>query len=84
MVRKQIYLEYQQEKRLKQLSRKLGLTEAELIRQAIDNALATDVAVVSLSSEVWEQEKGFIRSLIGQGPVSGGRRWTRQELYGEQ
>lgn len=83
MIRKQIYIEPQQEKRLKQLSREQGVTEAELIRQAIDQAQAseTNLGNVLLSTEAWEREKVFIRKLMAKGCVTGGRRWRREELY---
>ncbi|MFN4218720.1 MAG: CopG family transcriptional regulator [Candidatus Bipolaricaulia bacterium] len=85
MIRKQVYLEDRQEKRLKQLSKKLKRSEAELIRQAIDQALATDTTLLARDLEAWEQEKAFIRTLMGQRvasrPRPGSRRWTREELY---
>ena len=81
MIRKQIYLEHKQERFLKQLSRKLGRSEAELIRQAIDQALAMDT-IVATDLEAWEQEKAFIRRLMAQKPLRrSGRRWMREELY---
>lgn len=36
------------------------------------------------AQEAWEEERAFIESLIGQGPVAGGRTWTREELYEER
>lgn len=80
MIRKQVYLEDRQERRLKQLSKKFGQSEAELIRQAIDQALATDT-ILATDLVAWEQEKAFIRSLMAQKPTRRGRRWTREELY---
>ncbi|MCS6937458.1 MAG: ribbon-helix-helix domain-containing protein [Candidatus Bipolaricaulota bacterium] len=82
MIRKQVYLEHQQEKRLKQLSKKFGQSEAELIRQAIDQALATDATLFVRDLESWEREKAFIRRLMAQKPVHrGSQRWTREDLY---
>ncbi len=83
MIRKQVYVEDRQEKRLKQLSKKLGRSEAELIRQAIDQALATDT-ILATDLKAWEQEKAFIRGLMAQKPTRRGRRWTREELYEEE
>jgi len=31
--------------------------------------------------EAWRSEQRFIRSMIDEGPLPGGRRWTREELY---
>ncbi len=41
-VRKQIYLEPEQNRQIKQLSARKGKTEAEIIREAIDNYLITN------------------------------------------
>lgn len=84
MIRKQVYLERQQERHLKRLSQRLGRSEAELIRQAIDQGLAADVALLAPDLEAWEQEKAFIRNFIAQKPLRRRRRWTREELYEEE
>ncbi len=85
MIRKQVYLEHQQEKYLKQLSKRLGQSEAELIRQAIDQALAADATLLATDLEAWEQEKAFIRSLMARKPLRrSSRRWAREELYEEK
>lgn len=82
MIRKQVYLERHQERHLKRLSKRLGRSEAELIRQAIDQGLA--VALLAPDLEAWEQEKAFIRNLMAQKPLRRRRRWTREELYKEE
>lgn len=80
MIRKQVYIGREQEEALKRWSAELGISEAEIIRQAIASQTLRlrrrfrDVAA-------WRSEQEFIRSLIEQGPVPGGRRWTREELY---
>lgn len=84
MIRKQVYLEHQQERHLKRLSKKLGRSEAELIRRAIDQALAADATPVARDVSAWEREKAFIRSLMAQKPLRRRRRWTRAELYEEE
>jgi len=79
-VRKQIYLEPGQVKRLKQLSRDTGLPEAELIRQALDQQ-GPRVTSRQYDRTMWERERAFIEHLIQQGPVSGGRTWRREDLH---
>ena len=80
MVRKQVYIEPRQETLLKRLARDTGVTEAEIIRQAIDRQ--TQVTLFSRRDlNAWRQERAFIQSLIQQGPVPGGRRWRREDLY---
>jgi hypothetical protein len=83
MVRKQIYIEPQQEELLKQAAMETGMTEAEIIRQALD-LWDEHVARRRRAQEAWEEERAFIESLIAQGPSPGGRTWTREELYEER
>jgi len=79
-VRKQVYIEPRQEAVLKRLGKEHGLTEAELIRRAIDQFTRTlhfpwrDLAA-------WEAERAYIQNLIRQGPVAGKRTWRREELH---
>jgi hypothetical protein len=80
MVRKQIYIEQEQELLLKQLSEELGKPESEIIRQAI-NAQARNLHYLQRDQKAWEDEKKFIQALIASGPVPGQRIWTRDGLY---
>ncbi|MFN8473195.1 MAG: ribbon-helix-helix domain-containing protein [Anaerolineae bacterium] len=79
-VRKQIYLEPEQEARLKQLSAETGVPEAEIIREAIERHL-DEVKARERRIAAWEAEKEFIRQLMQLGPVAGGRTWRREDLY---
>lgn len=83
MVRKQVYIEPRQEAILKGLTRMLGLSEAEIIRQAIDRQTSTLPAGVR-DLEAWEREKAFIARRMADGPVSSTRRWSRDEIYEER
>jgi hypothetical protein len=78
MVRKQVYIESRQETLLKRAAQETGLTEAEIVRQALDLWAERQRAL-----QVWREERAFIESLIAKGPVAGGRTWTRKELYKE-
>ena len=80
-VRKQIYIEPRQEQTLKRLARLRGDSEAEIIRQAID-AFTTISRIPPRDMTVWEAEKAYIRSLMAQGPVEGGRRDRRHQRSG--
>ena len=79
MLRKQIYINQEQDTQLKRLSRQSGESEAELIRQAIDNQVKT----ISLKRDflAWQDEAKYIKKLINQAEVVGGRSWTREELH---
>jgi hypothetical protein len=80
MVRKQIYIEQDQERLLKRLSKELGKPEAEIIRQAI-NAQTQSLKLIQRDLKAWEEERKFIEGLIAAGPVPGRRTWTRESLY---
>ncbi|MEW6227219.1 MAG: ribbon-helix-helix domain-containing protein [Bacillota bacterium] len=83
MIRKQFYIDPQQEALLKRCAKELGITEAELVREALDTYTwsgARDHRDLS----AWKEEKAFLESLMKEGPVSGGRRWTRDDLHERQ
>jgi len=80
MVRKQVYIAPHQEKLLKKMSKELGRSEAELIRQGIDLYLQAGLSAVP-DPGAWEEAKAFIRRLIEQGSVKGKRQWKREEIY---
>ena len=85
MVRKQIYIEKRQRAQLKRAAKAHGLSEAELIRQAIDQKLAGGGKGLPRDPEAWERAMALMRSLQAQGPLPNRRRkWTREELYEER
>ena len=79
-VRKQVYIEPHHEAILKRLSRERGITEAEIIRQAIEEHTSA-LRLPRRDLRAWEAERAFIQNLIRQGPVSGRRTWRRGDLY---
>ena len=78
-VRKQVYIEPHQEEILKRLTRETGISEAELIRQAIDRHTRTFIPRPDLKA--WEKERIFIVHLMQQDPAPGQRTWQREELH---
>jgi hypothetical protein len=80
MVRKQIYLGREQDEQIKSRAAITGLSESEVIRQAIDRGLSAP-QVVPPKSGVWERELRYMRELEAKGPVPGGRMWKREDLY---
>lgn len=78
--RKQIYIEPAQEILLKRVSDESGVSEAELIRQAITLHL-TARRHVHRDKRAWEAERAFIAQRMSQGPLAGGRQWRRDDLY---
>ena len=83
-VRQQIYIEKRQEARLKRAAKAHGMSEAELIRQAIDQRLAAGARGLPPAPAAWERAMALMRSLQAQGALANRRRsWTRDELYEE-
>jgi len=85
MVRKQIYLPRKQNLLLKRLAKQRRISEAEVIRQALEREVEQVTPVIHDSTVAWEEITLFVEkrkaSLAGKGkPV----RWNRQELYEER
>ncbi len=85
MVRKQIYIDKRQKAQIKRAAKARGVSEAELIRQAIDQQLAGNAKGLPRDPEAWARAIALMRSLQAQGPLPNRRRtWTREELYEER
>lgn len=83
MVRKQVYIRPDQEGLLKRRAKKLGVTEAELIRRGIDQTSGASADIAS-DHAAWEEELAFIRERARLLPgLAQPRTWTRAELYEE-
>lgn len=77
MIRKQVYIEERHEALLKRRARALGTTEAELIRQALDNSLSQGAG--GISDQAWQQALAAMHERRG---LAGKKRsWQREELY---
>lgn len=80
MIRKQVYIESRQERLLKERAKKYRVTEAALIRQAIDRGLErTSTRAPDL--EAWKAVERFI-ALRRKGRARQVKRtWRRDDLY---
>ena len=80
LVRKQFYITRSQDRQLKEKAKEYGMSEAELVRKALD----LQISKISLPREpaaVWKKEVEFIKELMGKGTVRGQRNWKRDDLY---
>jgi hypothetical protein len=86
VVRKQIYIEPHQEALLKRLAQALGVSEAELIRKAIEGQLRGGRQTpLPPDPAAWEKALQFMLDLHDRGPVvDRGRTWERENLYEER
>ncbi|MBI3393468.1 MAG: hypothetical protein HY039_09815 [Nitrospirae bacterium] len=83
MLRKQIYIAVEQEKKLKRTAAARGVSEAQLIREPIDRAVVVSGRGVK-DRAAWEREKARMLARGEEEPVPARRRWTREELYDER
>jgi hypothetical protein len=83
MIRKQVYIEPRQDRMLKKRSIQLGVTEAEIIRDALDHVeVRTAVRRRDVDVDAARQALAFMRSLAGRrSRAPKGRTWTRESLY---
>jgi len=83
MIRKQIYIEAFQDESIKEKARMLGITEAEVIRRAIDAQVKVLPSLIR-DLNAWEREKEFILRRMSGTPSSRRRRFRREEIYEER
>ncbi len=86
MVRKQIYISRQQDARLKRLAKRRGVSEAEIIRQALDQRLSGGKThLFQPNPQAWEDALEFMMQLRARGPIPNQRRtWKREDAYEER
>ncbi len=82
MVRKQLYVRRRHDDFLKKHSAELGVTEAEIVRDALDSYVAYSGSA-RRDGSAWAAEEAFINELIStaQSRVTGGRTWQRNDLH---
>jgi hypothetical protein len=87
MIRKQIYMQEEQDKFLKSKAQELRITEAEVVREALDSFQAYGYGTAAiLDPSGWVKEREFLTQLLGthihqpsDEPVV--RTWKREDLY---
>jgi hypothetical protein len=85
MVRKQIYIQKRQDALLKRLSQARGLSEAEIIRQAIEREVTGEPAQpVTADRSAWEALVAFLDVRQATTPGQRPYRWDREEIYSER
>lgn len=85
MVRKQLYLEAEQDARLKSLARTTGRTEAQVVRDALDG-LERMSGRVSLDGAAWDEAVRFMKSrgsVVGRPRRKRAAPASREDLYRE-
>jgi hypothetical protein len=80
MKRKQVYIQADQDQRLRALAHRIGTTESHLLREGINRILAEPLPQ-ALDHQAWVKSREFVDSLIRRGPVKGGRSWSREDAH---
>lgn len=88
MLRKQIYLQPQQDTKLKELAARQHITEAELIRQAVDTLLdkptGKDNSALPVHETAWQEILAFVEQFEQNVKPGGPYRWHRADGYGDE
>ena len=86
MVRKQVYLPRSQNQKLKRLARQRGVSEAEVIRQALEREVEGSGTRVQDGRKALEKLVRFARSLREQPEFTQGQAYhfDRDEIYNER
>ena len=86
MIRKQVYIEERHDRLLKHRARQCGVTEAEIIREALDRAAIGDSRAGHLGDpEADRKAISFMRSPAKRSrKVPADRGWTRESPYDER
>lgn len=83
MIRKQVYLAPEQDAILKERARLLGVSEAEVLRRAIDLQKTASLTHVR-DPESWDREKRYIEERMAAGLTAKPRRFKREDAYEER
>lgn len=82
MVRKQIYIETRHERQLRRIAERRGVSQAEVVRDAIEREAVGSGIDPSTDPAAWQAALAIIRKVHREGgrrPEP--RRWKRAELY---
>ena len=81
MIRKQVYIEERHDRLLKHRAKQRGVTEAEIIREALDRVETVPRGPIA-DPAAGRKALAFMRSLAKRKRrAPAGRTWTRESLY---
>ncbi len=82
MIRKQVYIPRRQDILIKRLSQTRGVSEAEIIRQAIEREIKGELSDSEIdSTSAWETIVEFIEERKTETEPAEPYRWEREEIY---
>ena len=85
MVRKQIYIKEQHERLLKRISKARGVSEAEVIRQAIEReTIGGKPLLLAPDQAAWDEILRFVKNRKSLRPSGRPYQWDRLDAYEER
>jgi hypothetical protein len=84
MVRKQIYIYKRQEAQLKKISEAQGISEAEIIRSALDREVNNYIVPYHYDENAWAKILEFIEQNAKIGVTGEPYKFRRQDAYDER
>jgi hypothetical protein len=85
MIRKQIYIPRRQDILIKRLSQTRGISEAEVVRQAIEREINRELTLTDPDKvSAWEQLMQFVEERKAEAQPGEPYRWNREEIYAER
>jgi hypothetical protein len=85
MVRKQVYITSEQDKKVKEWSKRLGVTEAEVIRRGIELIQGERDSGETARLAAWARIRAMMDEHIRTRPEGSGiDKWDRDEVYAER
>lgn len=85
MVRKQIYIPRRQQTLIKRISETRGVSEGEVIRQAIEREINREWPGTTLeASAAWDQLMRFVEERKQAAGTGEPYQWNREEIYEER
>ena len=87
MIRKQIYLKEQHQHAIRSIAKARGVSEAEVIREAIETHRGQRTHSHPLDPSAWKRALKLMRSLQPKKTAAkrgATRQWNREELYEER
>jgi hypothetical protein len=85
MVRKQIYIQERQGQMLRRISKARGVSEAEVIRQAIEReTIGGKPRLLTPDHAAWEEILCFVKNRKSSRPSRRTYQWNRLDAYDER
>ena len=85
MIRKQIYIPKRQDILIKRLSKARGVSESEIIRQAIESEISgRSSSPQQFGQSAWREILDFIENRKFTAPKGKSYRWERSEIYADR